>query len=391
MRSVGPMERDMFCIAPPYESLCLDAFRALPPETWSRELWFADGLIDAVVNQECLNTLEALGFPVGLVGCSAAEMADQAGIAPDCRYAFDWILEKLASVGLLERQTAGVIERLLSGPWSATALETAVQQVREELGSTFELIAAVSRAYPDFLRGTVEGSRILAAPAAFPRWESYFQNGNLSYAAVNLLGAYASDKSVVSPQLRILEIGGGLGSGAEALLLRLSDRVECYWFTELNPFFLAQGKRFLSERFSTVPFEFKRVNINRSLVEQGVSTSSFDLVYAVNTLHVAHDLVASLQALRDTLAPGGRLVLAEGIRPRPGLPVAIEFVFQLAREFRSFKPEADCRTTGGFLYFQDWKTALTRAGYSTVWFEPDLEKAIEACPAYSIAAILAEK
>lgn len=385
------MEQDVFCIAVPYESLCLDAFGALPPETWSRELWFADGLIDAVVNQECLNTLEALGFPAGLIGRSATDMADQAGIVTDRRYAFDWILRKLASVGLLERQTSDIIERILPGPWSAAALETAVQQVRDKLGSTFELIAAASRAYPDFLRDKVEGSRILSAPAAMPRWERYFQNDNLSYAAVNLLGAYASDQAVVSPQLRILEVGGGLGSGTEALLQRLSDRVACYWFTELNPFFLAQGKRFLSERFAKVPFEFKRVNINRSLVEQGVPTASFDLVYAVNTLHVAHDLVASLRALRDTLASGGKLVLAEGIRPKPGLPVAIEFVFQLAREFRFFKPELEFRTTGGFLYFQDWKTALRRAGFTTVWFEPELEKAIEGCPAYSIAAILAEK
>ncbi|MBI3725692.1 hypothetical protein HY251_17330, partial [bacterium] len=102
------------------------------------------------------------------------------------------------------------------------------------------------------------------------------------------------------------------------------------------------------------------------------------------------DLVASLRELRGALREGGRIVLAEGIRPTPGFPVAIEFVFQLTNEFRSFRPEPGLREQGGFLHWRDWERALERAGYARARFVPDLEEAIRAYPSYSMAAIVAE-
>src|SRR5438093_660911 len=78
-----------------------------------------------------------------------------------------------------------------------------------------------AEAYPGFLRGEREGTGVLFNPRTFSLWERYFSNDNPVYAATNLLGAHAAAAEAAVRPLRILEVGGGLGSGAEALLGRL--------------------------------------------------------------------------------------------------------------------------------------------------------------------------
>ncbi len=106
---------------------------------------------------------------------------------------------------------------------------------------------------------------------------------------------------------------------------------------------------------------------------------------------MARDLVLSLSELRAALAPGGLLALVEGMRPAPGHPLSIEYVFQLLREFREYRRDPDCRPHGGFLEWPHWQAALWRAGFEEVRSVPDFAKAVLAYPEYSMAAILARE
>src|SRR5206468_11248894 len=131
------------------------------------------------------------------------------------------------------------------------------------------------------------------APARLPLWTGYFSNENLLYAVNNAIGAVAVDMWMPPGPGVILEVGGGLASGSVALLDRLAAAgrlkdVQAYRFTELVPPFLRRGERLLRDRFADAPFRFERVDMNRGLAEQGVEPESVSIVYAVNTLHVAH-------------------------------------------------------------------------------------------------------
>lgn len=377
----------------PYDALDLSPFRELPAETWSRELLVSYDLVDAVVTARCLSILEALdpGLAPGRpIEKDAARIAAAARVAPGRRYALEWMLRKLAWSGLLDGDAGGTVRAIRPGPWEAATLEAAIRDERSALGSTFDLIEEAARGYPAFLRGETDGAAILFGRGAMPLWERYFSNANRAYAPVNLLGAHAADLATRGRRVRVLEVGGGCGSGAEALLARIGGRVASYLFTEVSPSFLRRGRDALREQFPERAVACRRADLDAPLAPQGVGGGAFDLVYAVNTLHVVRDLVASLRELRLALAPGGVLMLVEAVRPHRDYPVPIELVFQLLPQFQAFAREPGVRERGGFLYWEDWRVALERAGFARVRFVPDMAAAIRSDPNYSMAAIAGE-
>ena len=140
---------------------------------------------------------------------------------------------------------------------------------------SYTLAETAARDYGAFLRGERTGEEILLSPARLPLWTGYFSNDNPLYAVNNRVGAAAVEAWMPGPAA-ILELGGGLASGAAALLEalgaagRLAD-VASYRFTELVPTFLRRGQRLLQERFREVKrFEFGPLDMNRPFAEQGV-------------------------------------------------------------------------------------------------------------------------
>jgi SAM-dependent methyltransferase len=168
---------------------------------------------------------------------------------------------------------------------------------------------------------------------------------------------------------------------------RLGD-VEAYRFTELVPAFLRRGQRVLAERFAAgPPLTFAALDMNRPFAEQDVSPRSVSVVYAVNTLHVAHDLAATLHEIREALEPGGQLIVSECVRPRPGDTVYPEFVFNLLETFRAPRLHPDYRPNGGFLTPEQWTAALDAAGFRDVRVLPDIPRIRDQFPGFYVAAI----
>src|SRR2546427_8502566 len=167
----------------------------------------------------------------------------------------------------------------------------------------------------------------------------------------------------------IMELGGGLGSGATALIDELRGcgrwaEVREYRFTELVPFFLRRGQQALETRFPGLSLlKFAALDMNRVFTGQGVEPGSVSLVYAVNTLHVARDLDFTLREIFGALAPGGRLVVSECIRTAPAQAIYIEFIFLLMETFRSPVLHPTHRPNGGFLTPDQWQGAMEAAGF----------------------------
>ncbi|MBI4618321.1 MAG: class I SAM-dependent methyltransferase [Planctomycetes bacterium] len=327
-------------------------FRELPPETWSDDLHRVHSLIEALVDRYAFDILREVGAGV---------------VHPSRVSALEWLSARLAARGHGEPL------------WSKDELARAAADEDRLAGPTFALLDRVARAWPAYLRGERSGERVLFDREALGLWQAYFSNENLPYAVVNRLGAWAAARETDAPALRVLEVGAGCGSGTEALLDQVASRVREYWFTELSPSFLRRGQELVSRRFPGVPVVFRRTDLDLPLAEQGVPLGGFDLVYAVNTLHAVKDIRASLAELRSALVPGGVLALVEGVRSDPGRPVAIEFVFVLAPEFR------------GFLHWPRWRELLEESGYARVRYVPDLAAATRAIPTYAMAAILARR
>jgi len=158
----------------------------------------------------------------------------------------------------------------------------------------------------------------------------------------------------------ILEIGGGSGSAALAVGERLARdarlaRVGKYVFTEIVPTFLRRAERTLRARFPELPAEFSRLDMDRDFAEQGIAPESADVVYAVNTVHIARDLGATLTRIRAALKPGGVAVFSECVRPFAGQPIYVEFVFNFLENFTGVATDAETRPNHGFLTPENWR------------------------------------
>jgi SAM-dependent methyltransferase len=312
-----------------------------------------------------------------------------------------WMLRHLAARGVLAREDipAGPRFRAEQALPDLDPEPVLAEQRRLDPACqpSYVLAETIARDYPTFLRGERSGEEILLAPARLPLWVGYFSNDNVLYAVNNRVGAVAVEAWMPSGAGGILELGGGLASGAVAVLERLAGagrlgEVRAYRFTELVPAFLRRGQRLLQERFPDASFlTFAPLDMNQSFAEQGVAPGSVSIVYAVNTLHVAHDLAFTLGEVRQALQPGGQLIVSECIRPWPGDTLYPEFVFNLMATFRSPRLHPAYRPNGGFLTPEQWAEGLRAAGFVDVRVLPDIARIRAEFPAFYTAAIGAKR
>jgi SAM-dependent methyltransferase len=161
-----------------------------------------------------------------------------------------------------------------------------------------------------------------------------------------------------------------------------------YRFTDIVPLFLRRGQQALQTQFQDASWlKFALLDENRSFSEQGAGPRSLSLIYGVNTLHVARDLHFTLREIFGALAPGGRLVIAECLRPAPGEAIYTEFIFNLMETFRAPVLHPVYRPRGGFLTPEQWHHAMETAGFVDVRTLPDIDRIRDSFPAFCVGAI----
>ncbi len=346
-----------------------------------------------------LRLTEGLGAPI-----SAPELGARHGFAPGFQPALAWLLAWLAEEGLLVESAAPAGPPLYSlgrRPLPSPApgpLRAALLELDPANRPTADLLAAAAAAYPRVARGEARGEDELFPPGS-TRWADYFDNANPLYAVNNRVAAAAAAGilgRLPSGPRRILEVGAGAGSATAALVEALGaggqlGDVESFSVTEPVPFLRRRAERGLRDRAGDAALRFASLDIDRDWPAQGAAGGSFDLVYAVNVLHVARDLPFSLRQAWGALRPGGWLVLGECLRPFPGRPVAAELVFQILERFADVTTDPEIRPHHGFLAPEHWRLALAAAGFAPVEIVPDLFRIRDIYPRFSTGALCGQR
>jgi SAM-dependent methyltransferase len=312
-----------------------------------------------------------------------------------------WLLERLVETGCIEVRRDGDarVYRLRQRPWPSELAELRALGLTIDSGNaaTLDLLDHAAGIYPVVARGEQSGDQSLFGAKGIALWLNYFQNDNLTYAVNNWVGAVlAANRLSSRPKLRILEIGAGAGSGTEILLRwfeqrGLLSRVERYLVTEPNPFFRRRAQRELTNRYADLPLEWGTLDLNVQWNDQGVALGEFDLVYAVNVMHVAKDLLFSLNQGRSALTNDGWLVIGECVRPYVNQPIYPEMMFQNLESFTDVCTDRDFRPTPGFLTAGHWLRAFARAGFARTEVAPDIEKIRAICPHFFTGAICGQR
>lgn len=322
--------------------------------------------VERYVLAQCLGLVDTLGIGAQIARGDTAE-AIAAGRGFVAVAPLRWLLRRVATGG--------------PPPGAAATLRADGLACDPSYAPAYALVDEAVALWPRVLRGEVVAERALFMRARL--WLDYFSNAHGYYAINNRVAARAAAARVPATGARILELGAGLGSATEALLGMVHD-VARYDVTEPVPFFRRRVERSLPAAFPHVAFAFGALDLNQPW---DVTPGGADLVWGVNVFHLAHDLDAVLREAHAALTPGGWLVVGEGIRPAPGIPVGAELPFQLLASFTAVRLDPVTRPEAGFMTAEPWLAAFARAGFVDVAIVPDVIRLRALYPGFFAAAI----
>lgn len=173
---------------------------------------------------------------------------------------------------------------------------------------------------------------------------------------------YLQSLSHSKPNLRVLEIGAGVGDRTNEILKSLTRPdgqilYSQYVFADASSALVTTAK----DRLKSVPnLEFATLDVSQDLADQGFEDRQFDLVIASGVLNAKPSLQESLRNVRRLLAPEGRLLLQE---PKAGLSWT---KFVLGTMPMWWMHELDGRSEEPFVDIQRWQGELADAGFENV-------------------------
>jgi polyketide synthase PksN len=374
---------------------CLKEF---PPAIFSERLYQSIELMERYSIELAVDLLGRLNATEQLRAWrSADELCGVLGFQPRFRLALEWLLARLLETGCIEVQTDNGTQsyRLLKTPWQPDIQHFRALGLNIDHGNaaTLDLLDYAASAYPAVATGQQSGDHNLFGPQGIPLWLNYFNNDNLTYAVNNWVGAAAAaDRLSSRPTLRILEIGAGTGSATEILLRLVGEsellpRLERYVVTEPNAYFRRSNQRNLAAQYPNLPLEWRTLNLDLPWSTQGIAPGKFDLVYAVNVMHISKNLLFSLNEARSALAADGWLIIGECVRPYDNQPMYPELMFQILDSFANVEMDLEYRPNPGFLTAEQWRRAFSRASFLRTEIAPDIERIRQIYPHFFTGAI----
>ena len=309
---------------------------------------------------------------------SASKLMNKLNYVSDRIYAFEWMLRFLVNNEHLttqyEKDNCLYKTRIKDPEINIDELRSSILDIDRNLLPSCEYMEFISGYYTDFFQGKIGGHEILFVKDKMRLWNEYFSNENSGYAVYNQLGALGIKKWVpeIIKDITFFEIGTGTGNASLLALNQLetsglNDRVKNYILSDISPIFLRLSKLNISENYrGNIPVLIKKIDFNEPLIKQDISFKDIHVIYGVNVLHIAKDLLFSLKELYNILNPGGMLVISECIREKPSDTLVQEIIFNLLDSFTSVKLSETYRTTPGFLTLDEWIKVFKCAGFDNI-------------------------
>ena len=244
------------------------------------------------------------------------------GVEERHRRLFERMLEIGAEDGWLRHDSGSYVVTHEPLPGDPEPLGEALAVAHPDAQAELQLTRRCARELAAVMRGRADPLALLFPGGSLADTERLYRDSPPAQAYNGLVArlveqlAAAATSAPVGRPLRVLEIGAGTGSTTAYVLPRLANiagRTAQYVFTDVSPLFLSRAK----ERFGAqAGFETRLLDISQPPEAQGFESAAFDIVIGANVLHATPDLAHTLTATRSLLAPGGTLVLLEGVTPQ---------------------------------------------------------------------------
>lgn len=295
---------------------------------------------------------------------------------PKAKIPIFWMLSYLEERGFLEvKQVDNIAHFKISKNFPTLNPDKIISRMlkidRNVLPSNL-LLEKAARGYLDFFQGNKTAIDILFASDKMKLWTEYFNNKNSGYFVYNSFATlgllkWFPDKT----NIKIFEIGGGTGSATVFFLNEISNRglinkIEKYVFSDISPIMLREGNKAIMEELRDDRMvQLKTLDFNKSFLSQNIKPDTFDVIFGVNSIHAANDLVESLENIYSVLKPGGLLILSECVRPRKNGLLFQELIFNLLDDYRDMEL-SELRPMPGFLDVKSWERILKKTSFKNI-------------------------
>lgn len=196
-------------------------------------------------------------------------------------------------------------------------------------------------------------------------YHDYIINRILNGIATSEMAYLAKNKK----DLKILEVGAGVGGTSLDVIPALKGLGAEYNFTDLSTFFLNNAKEKLKE-YDFVKYGIFDINVD--VMEQQYEPMSMDVILAANVLHNAKNIHVVMDNLKKILKPGGRIVFLDETRETYTLMTSMEFKDGLSG-FTDERAEHDQT----FINRQQWENIFSNSGADIVYQYPEKGDVLE--------------
>lgn len=239
--------------------------------------------------------------------------------------------------------------------------ETNVEQILEDaqkLGVEGELLWRVGRELDSILIGKSDALSLMLEDDLLYR---LYADDASSRCYAHVI-SYMKKLVFKNPNMKVIELGGGTGGTTAPLLEALDSNgilpFEKYVFTDVSSGFFERTRARLQRWDSYL--EYKKLDLNIGVSEQGFEEEGYDLIIAANCLHVASSMDGVMSSVRNLLRPGGKIVMIEMTRT---VPLYNTFVGLLEGWWAGI---GDGRVDSPGLSVEQWQSTLLRNGFSGV-------------------------
>ncbi len=307
---------------------------------------------------------------------SSEEIISKLNFIPNAKFQLEWMLVFLSKYNFLKVVELESIKKYHLGNHYEIDYKKVFNdliEIDKNIISSCNLMEYVIKEYSHFFKGTKIGFEIIFAKDKMNLWNEYFSNNNSGYVVYNSFGAFGILKWLLNKGgIKFLELGGGSGSATSLLIERLRtanilNKIDEYIFSDISPVFLRLGNRaIMSKVQDNFKYELKKIDFNKPIIEQGIEENYIDVVYGVNTLHIAKDLMKTLKEIFKIIKRGGMLVISECVRADTGDVLLQELIFNLLDDYKNVNLDTDIRTTPGFLPYKQWIKLFEYAGFKNI-------------------------
>ncbi|UCH94697.1 MAG: SDR family NAD(P)-dependent oxidoreductase [Candidatus Aminicenantes bacterium] len=225
--------------------------------------------------------------------------------------------------------------------------------------------------YPRILRGEIPATDVMFPGSGMELVEGIYKGNQISdYAndlVVQSVRAYVQARlPLLEPgeKIKILEIGAGTGGTTAPVLEALHPHAEGlhYIYTDISSRFTKHGKEHFGKKYPMV--EFRILNIEEDIGQQGYENGNVDVVIAANVLHATRDIAKSLRNTKALLKTNGWLILNEGVN----IQDYVTLTFGLLGGWWLFEDEENRLSGSPLLNTGMWERLLKDEGFDRVVF-----------------------